>query len=43
MPLSENDSVVKAGGEILDAFKTIFGSHPGSRPGTFFSLPLELE
>jgi len=34
MPLSENASIVEKGGEILGAFKTIFGSHPGKRPGT---------
>ena len=34
MPLSDNDSIVKTGGEILTAFKTIFSAHPGKRPGT---------
>ncbi len=34
MPLPADDKVVETSQKILDTFHTIFGPHPGFRPGT---------
>jgi hypothetical protein len=39
MPMPTDDKIVAKAQDVLAEFKTVFGKHPGYRPGKLIRLP----